>query len=348
MAAKQVALSTDDVTYNILPGGTGEMSREGRAVTDTIFGQLYESQITGPISWGINANAVYKGYPGYVAKLLKQGTSTAMTTEPMSLVSGKTYQVTDSTRRIMNRAVTTNVFDNAVNQNANVESIDFLFGRVTFKSTYTVVGPVTITGAYFPTLSLAKFQSFTLTQTAAAINNSDMPNLQSNGGFETYSSGLKTVGLELPSVFAAGDAWHTALINRAEYIIEINPDGTGLPGSVARGFFRLISDSQSGDVGALEVENLKFSLNVPLANSGPAIAKPFGWLHGASSPIPTAIQQALTSWQDATSIYARYLHDGVSGWKGQGIITNMSLAAGMDSPNIFTVSFQGSGAPTVI
>jgi hypothetical protein len=349
MAAKQVLISADDTTYYLLPGGTGELTREGRAIKDTIFGQTYESEITGPISWGLNANAIYKGYPGYIAKLLKPGTSTAMAAEACTLVSGQTYRISAATKRIINRAIAVTVFDNAVDHTADVESIDYLFGKITFKAAYTIIGPVTITGEYFPMLTLAKFQSFTLTQTAVAINNSDMPNLQTNGGFETFEPGLKTVNMDLPSVFAAADGWHGALVSRAEYVIETNPDGTGITGSVARGFFRLMTDTQSGDVGALEQESLKFSLSVPISVSPqPAVSIPFGWEHGASSPIPTAIQTALTGWQTDTSVYGKYLHNGVAGWKGAGVLTNLTLNAGMDSPNIFTVAFAMSGAPVAV
>ena len=315
MAAKQIRVSDDDVTYHLLPGGTGELSREGRAITDTIFGQDYESQITGPISWGLNANAIYKGYPGYVATLKKQGTSTGTTGEACTLVSGKTYQITAPAHRILDRSATVTVYDGAVDHTADVVSIDFLFGKVTFSSTYTVGGAVTVDANYFPVITLAKFQSFTLTQTANAINNSDMPNLQSNGGFETFESGLKTVTLDLPAVFAAVDDWHGALIARDEYVIELNPDGTGVAGSIARGFFRLVTDTQAGDVGALETETLKFSLNVPIQTSGPDVEIPFGWEHGTSSPIPTAIQKALTAWSAGDLLYAEYLYDGTNRWK---------------------------------
>jgi hypothetical protein len=47
-------------------------------------------------------------------------------------------------------------------------------------------------------------------------------------------------------------------------------------------------------------------------------------------------------------VYGKYLHDGVAGWKGQGVLTSLSLTAGMESVNTFAVNIQGSGAPTVV
>jgi hypothetical protein len=343
MGAKQVLISSDDVTYSLLPGGTGELTRDGAAIVDTIFGQDYKSEITGPIAWAMNANAIYKGYPGYTCSIKKPGTSTAFTSEATTLVSGKTYQITDTTKRVWDRATAPTVYDNAVDHTSDVESIDFLFGRVTFKAAYTVTGPITVDGHYFPLQSLGKYTSYTLTQTAEAIKDSDMPTLQGNGGFDTNSPGLKTVTVETPAVFNAADDWQTALETRGEYVIEINPDGTGESGSLARGFFRLMSDRQSGNVGALEEETLTFSLNVPYL-SNPGLDKPFGWQHAVGSPIPTAIKTALDAWEAGTEVYGKYLHDGTNGWKGQGVVTNLTLTGGMDTPNTFAVSLSGDGA----
>lgn len=346
MAAKQVALSTDDATYRLLPGGTGEITREGVAIEDTIFGQTYKSEITGPITWGMNANAIYKGYPGYVGTLKQAGTPVTAATEACTIVSGKTYQIDAVAKRIWDRTVAVVVFDNAVDHTADVDTIDYLFGMVTFDASYSVTGPVTVTVDYLPMISLGKFTGFTLNMTADAIRDSDIPALIANGGFHTHIPGLKTVTLEVPTVFDATDDWPAGLEARAEYLLELNPDGLGeAAGSLARGFFRLTSQRQSGDVGALEEESLMFSLNVPYLDS-PGLTTPFGWIHDAASPMPLAIQDALTRWAGDLSIWGRYLHDGIVGWKGSGVITNISLSAGMEAMNVFTCNLQMSGAAT--
>jgi hypothetical protein len=349
MGAKTIHLSADDITYLLLPGAQGEISREGVAIDDTIFGQTYKSALTGPITWGITANAIYKGYAGYVAKLLKPGTSTLMTTEAMSLVSGKTYRVTATAKRCFDRAnATFNVFDGGVNKNAELDNVNYVFGEVTFKSSYTVTGAVTVTTNYFPLISLGKYTGYTLNMTADPIRDSDMPALQANLGYHTHTPGLKTVSIELPTVFNATDDWPNLLDDRSEYVIEINPDGTAFSGSIGRGFFRLISQRQSGNVGALEEESLRFDLNVPYYPAQPTLTYPFGWFHAPATPIPAAIKTALDRFLADLPVYARYLHDGVAGWKGSGVLTSLSLTAGMESTNTFAVNVQMSGAPTVV
>ena len=187
VAAKRLQVSSDNATYYTLPGNTGQLSLDGNAVDDTVFGQLYKSEQTTLINAQITAPAFYKGLAGYNAKLYKPGTSTALTTEPMTLVSGKTYEITNAAKRVINRTFSPiNVFDNAVNANAEVLNFDYLFGRVTFKASYTVIGPVTITGQYYPMVQLAKANSFSLTQSADAVDTTDFETAQGNSGYRTF------------------------------------------------------------------------------------------------------------------------------------------------------------------
>ena len=351
MGAKIISVSADDVTYYTLPGSSGELGRQAGSLEDTIFGQTFKSQQPGVVGWSVTADAIFKGYPGYVCAIKKKGSSTAMTTEACTLVSGKTYQINATTKRVINRAVTMNVFDNGVNQNANVLNVDYLTGKVTFKSTYTVIGPVTITGAYFPMVSLGAYNSFTLTQTAAALKDSNIPELQTNGGVDTYRpGGLREVSVQLPSIFAAADAWDVALNTRDEYVIELNPDGTGA--HVARGFFKMFDDKQSGNVGAIEEEQIQFNLYVPVAVAGVGagfdVASPFNWTHAVGDPMPAAVKTLLTAWENETRVWVKYLHDGVAGWKGESVITNLTMTGGIESVSKFAVTLQGDGAQVAV
>lgn len=348
MGAKIIAVSADDITYYTLPGSTGDISRAAGTLEDTIFGQSFKSMQPGVIGWQVSANAYFKGYPGYVGSIKKPGTPTVMTTEACTLVSGKTYQINNAAKRTISRADALTVYDNAVAHNADVLNVDYLTGQVTFAAAYTVVGPVTITGKYLPLVSLGKYTSYNLTQSAVAIKDSNIPDVNANGGFDTFrSGGLRDVTMSLPAIFAGADAWDVALTARAEYLIELNPDGVG--SHYCRGFFRLFDNKQQGAVGALEEQTLQFNLTVPVSTgSALTIAKPFTWVHAAGGPLPTAIKTVLDAWINEQPLYVKYLHDGTSGWKGAAVVTNVSLAGGLDSVNQFTCSFQGSGAPTVI
>lgn len=339
--AKRIRVSDDDGSnWYTLPGSSGELTSEAGELDDTIFGQDFSSTFPGINGWTINANAKYKGYAGYQVKILKSGSSTLMTTEAMSLVSGKTYQVTSSAKRMFDRTnATFNVFDNAVNKNAEIESIDYLYGRVTFKSSYTVTGPVTITTNYLPQAVVGCANEYTLTQNANSVDNTCIDTAQANGGYRTFEYGLKTVSLELNGIYKAANGFQALLDARAELIIEVNPDGNSK--AVARGFFRAVNTGQSGDVGDLEQESITFNLSVPDQES---VLLPFKWLIASDATLNTSVQKAIAAWEDAELIKVAYLPDGVDGVMGDAVITDLTLTGGLEAMNEFTVNFQGSDA----
>ncbi len=347
MAAKTISLSSDGgTTYFVLPGNSGELRNDGAEIDDTIFGANFRSNFPGLINWGVTANGIYKGFAGYEVDISEIGTASVFTAESMTLVSGKTYRIDDATKEIWDRSeVTMDILDSAASvADADIESIDFLFGKVTFVSSYTPSGAITATGKFFPVAAVGKAQSYNLTQTAEAIENTDFVTAQANSGRRTFEAGLKTVALELTGVYDLTNGFLAALLARAETIIEINPDGNQK--SRCRGFFRLISEGQSGDVGALEEETVNFSLSVP--DNVPAVEFPFSWDHANDTTLNTAIQKALTSWQDESALDVEYLSDGVAGLEGVCVVTEISLAGGLETMHEFNISVQGTGATTPV
>lgn len=348
MAAKIISVSATDSSYVVLPGSQGDLNQQAAEQNDTVFGQNFNSNIPTSLSWSVNANAVYKGYAGYVGTIKKGGTPTTMTAEACTLVSGKTYRITNATKQVISRADTLTILDNAVDHTADVVSFDPLFGTVTFSSGYTVIGPVTVTGKYIPLATVGTFRGYTLNMQAAAINSSDYDSLNANGGFDINVAGLKDVGIEIPGIYSASSGLPALLIARSELILEINPDGLGASGSRARGFFKCTSSKVSGNVGALEQEDTSFKLSVPVQQSGPTLELPFSWNHFATTPMPTAIKTCVDGWAAGTNVWVKYLGDGVNGKKGSGPVTNVSLTSSIDGLNTFTVTVMGSGAPVTV
>lgn len=336
---KRIKISADNVTYTTLPGNTAEMRDEAGQLTDTIFGQSFDSSEIGLITATLQANALYKGFAGYVVDFKVAGTPTTMTGEAMSNVSGKIYQVTNTAHQILDHATDVVVYDNAVDHTVDVISIDYLTGTITFDASYTVTGPVTMDAKYVPTTAIAGARSFTLTQTANAIDNTDIPTAKANGGFRTFEPGLKQVSLNVGGVFKASNAFRDALIARSVFIVEINPDNSGL--SLCRGYFKYSGRSQTGDVGALEEENLTLMLQVPDIE---LLSRPFGWAHSALTQLNLGVRNCLAAWEDETLVYAQYLYDGTNGYQGQAVVTDLSLSGGLEAMNTFSVSLQMSGA----
>jgi hypothetical protein len=89
------------------------------------------------------------------------GGATAFTGEAMSLVSGKTYQIDDTAKRVWDGDTAVTVYDGGSPVAANdIESIDYLRGIVIFDASYTVGGAVTVDGDYLPLLDVTKVRSY--------------------------------------------------------------------------------------------------------------------------------------------------------------------------------------------
>lgn len=336
--SKIVNVSDDSgSTWYPIPGQAAAFQADGDQLDDSILGQTFESGLTGLITWNISGDAFYKGYSGYVADLKQSGTLTATTGEAMSQESGQIYRIDDGTKEVWDWDATLTVYDGVSDVTAQVESIDYLFGRITFAGAYTVLGAITIDVSYYPVATFGKGRSFTLTQTVNAIDTSDYQTVQANGGYKTHSAGLRTVTLDIEGIFDASDAWQTELSNRNAVLIEINADGAGL--STARGWFRLTSAGQEGNVGDNETESISFVLNVDDSN-----VVPFGWFHESGSTLSTGMQVVLTAFEDQTDIDAQYLYDGTSGYEGTVVVTEASLSSSIDDMNTFSYSLTGDGA----
>ena len=352
--AKVIRISDDNgSTWSNLPGSEGSFENNAEEIDDTILGQTYQSNETGLITWGVSANGIFKGFAGYLAELKGPGTSTAMTDQATALVSGKTYQIVDVTRRVIDRAVAITVEDNSTPVSAaNIESIDYLFGRVTFVSGYTVNGAVTITGNYIPLVVLGRGNTYTLTMTAEEIDETDFQTAQANGGHRVFLPGLRTVNLEVGGIFSASQNAKADLVARNELIIDIDPVGDG--STLARGFFKYSTVGQSGAVGALEEETLNFTLNVPIEETNPAIQYPFNWQFTNTS-LAQAIQKAITAWLGEINTYdVQYLPTGapgqspLDGVQGNVMFSDISLSGGLSNMNVFTMDMRGVGGYTEV
>ena len=345
MAAKKFQVSADGgTTYFTFPGDTASLETVGTNIKDTVFGQYWESGQTGLLSWTMNANGFYKGFAGYVAVIKKTGTPVVITNEATTAVSVplKIYQITAAAHQILDPATPVVVKDGATDVTAQVLNIDYMFGIVTFKSTYTVLGAITVTGAYLPTTPVAKGQSFTLSQTATVIDTTDFPTAQSNGGYKTHIPGLNNVALEIMGIYSITNAWLTTVTARTAFVVEITPDG--LNASTFRGLFKALSEGQAGKVGELEVETVKFTNSVPDPSTLPLFANPANWKFTGGSTLSVAIQNSLNAYVQQLVYNWNYLYDGTNGRTGQGVITDISLKGGLDVMNDFTIKVQGSGA----
>lgn len=366
-----------DSVWLTLPGGTGEMSREAASIEDTIYGNPYMSQEVGLIGWTLTGNAFFKGFAGYKAELRRAvGAAVAMAADtPLTRIGSTQRYKSDITEAgtlltgsdLFARRYAPEVRDiwSTVDASGNpatyvfedgstpipatsIKCINYLHGEVEFVDGYAPTGTVSVTGGfYYITQNLANAMSFTLGQTVDAVENTTFPVAQENDGFRTFQYGLKDVTLEVGGIYRSDPNWVAALTARDTILIDISPDGEGK--SSFRGYFNLMTQSQSGDVGALEEESLSFKLQVPSSDY-----VPISWIHqdnrdesglsvGDRTTLHQSVRDILDAFENNRELDVRYLHDGTNGWSGRAIVTDCGLESGLEAMNTFNATFQGSG-----
>lgn len=338
--AKLIQVSLDGVTYSTLPGSSGEIAIESSENDNTIYGNVFSSSIPGVRDWTFSGNSWLRETAGFNATVRRQGSPTTITGEDMSLVSGKTYQVDDFTRSIWDFNDDVVVYDASVVVDADdIAEIDPMFGRVTFRDGYSPTGPITVDTAYLPTTAFGCANDISLTQNAEATLSSCFEITQSENGFNTYDSGLKTVSMELSGFYRTSNGFFDTLINNETLVIEVDWEGDGE--TISRGIFKLQSTSQSGDVGSQEEYSASFSLYVPEG------LLPFSWYFGTNSKAPKGMIDIIQSWITRQDLYVKYYPKGdVTGeqlYSGEVVVTDASMSTSVDAIAELTLSGQGNG-----
>jgi hypothetical protein len=345
--AKEIQISTDGgTTYLTLPGSSGELSRSQAGLDDTIFGSAFTSNQPGITSWTISANAYYKGYAGYVAKIQKSGTSTSASSESFSQVgSTQTYEIDDAAKRVWDPAKSVDIKDSGSSvSESDIESLDYLYGQVTFVSSYTVSGSITADLNYLPMSQFGQAQTFTLSQTADTEDVTTLSDSNSNGGWAVMDYSQLSAELSTEGFWSTTNSIHDLITSRDLLVMELNPDGAG--DSFVRGFFKVSEDTQNADTGASEAESVTYSLFVPENPNGINPVTPLSWKHGSSTTLSPVIQNLLSAWLNKNKVKMKYFPEDPSsnGYQGDAVLSDISLEGGIGNMNEFTVNMSGSGA----
>lgn len=341
--AKLIQVSRGGVNFHTLPGSSGEISIESSDNDNTIYGNVFSSSIPGVKDWSLTGNAWLRETPGFNATVKRQGVATAFTGEAMQLVDGTTYEITDSSKNLWD--FTSGVsFDDGGSpvSDGDIEQIDYLFGRVTFKAGAAPTGSLTVDGKYSPVSSFGCANNISLTQNAEATLSSCFEIVQAENGFNTYDSGLKTVSMELSGFYRTTNDFFTVLTQNETVVIEVDWEGDG--NTLSRGVFKLQSTSQSGDVGSQEEYSASFTLFVP------EDTLPFSWYFGADSNAPQGMREIMDSWITRENLHIKYFPIGNSTgspvYKGETVVTDASLSTSVDAIGEMSLTVQGDGELT--
>lgn len=195
----------------------------------------------------------------YNTILKKSGTATAFTGEAMTGTGAGPYQMNTAAKRVLDRTTVPTFYDDGTPIVAgDIASIDYMFGKVTFTGAKT--GPITVDGKYMPMTAIAQARGYSLSRARELLDDSAFE----SDGYRTHTVGLKDISITIARNALAddvGNTWQefmTLMAAGTPIVIEIQPGGTG---SLHRGWFRVESTNQGGDVAALETEDLSFKLD---------------------------------------------------------------------------------------
>ena len=337
--AKRIQLSDDNITFVSLPTPEGSLSVTSNSTDDSVLGTTFTSTFPTIIDWEMSATGLVKGSAAYCGRILKSGTPTSVTNLSLAFVSGKTYKTSIAANQIWDYNTAPVIRDDGFVVTDQVETFDYLFGSVTFLSTYSPIGSITADVDYLPTSTFGKALSFSLTQSTTAVDDSDYATVCANNGYRVNKQGLRDVSLSFDGIFDAAEDFHAQLESRNEFIVEIDPIGTTQ--SVARGYFRVSETSLDGAVGDNESESVSFTLSVPSPDF-----RPFGWSHFPGTPLEGAVKIALDGFDLEQDVYVRYLPSGTlatDGKTGTAVVTDVTLESAIDDINRFSLSFTGDG-----
>lgn len=337
---KTLKVSADGITYYTLPGNTGDITFENEQLDDTIYGSEYASSQPGLSSASINGNAMYRGFAGYNSIIRRSGaTPTGATGEAMSQVGAtQTYRIDDTTKNVWDYNTPAIVYDNAVAVDAaDIESINYLFGEVTFVVGYVVTGPVTVDASFFTMATYGSANEFNLTQTADTEDISTFDTSQANNGFRVYRNTLKQADLELSGFYVEANNTFADFKSRDEFVIEIDVAGDGT--SIARGFYKINTKGQTAGVAETETDTLNLTLSVP------EDIQPFGWYHSPSAQIPQGLLVIQDAWVSGDEIYYEYYPKGEAnaGFGGNALVTDASMTSGVSAMVESNAQLQGTG-----
>jgi len=321
-----------------LPANTASLSRSANMIDNSNFltsADGFSSRIVGLADWGVEAQGHLGNVQGYNAVLKTSGTATTLTTEATTKVSGKIYQITDATKRVLDpdTAVVVSDGDGAL-EAGKIESIDYLFGIITLASNFTPNGSVTVSGKYLPMTVVAQTNGgFSLEMTGNVLDATDRATAQSNGGYKVNKIGLIDVSAQISRLDDLAMTYADLLLARTPFILELTLANGAL---MMRGWFVLGAANAEGEVSGLEMENLEFALYGKTDIN-------FGFV--ATAALNDGIEALITKFFARTAAAVTYLPDGTNGQGGDAYVSSMSISGDMDTET-WSVSLVGAGALT--
>lgn len=162
---------------------------------------------------------------GYLTTVKVTGTSTAFTGAATTSLGSNRYQITDTTKRILDPAAGITVRDGVTVLAATAYSVNYLFGIVTLNA--APAGAVTVDGSYLPTLAVAEARSCSVNPTRAELDSGIF-----GEDYSKFELGKKTADGSLEQLqlfdvdFGGGVTWQTLQNGSTPKLLEVGLGGS--------------------------------------------------------------------------------------------------------------------------
>jgi hypothetical protein len=183
--------------------------------------------------------------PAYLTEIYSHGLRVVVTDEPALRLSANKYQITDTTRRLIDPDTEVTV------TGLTVTAVDYVQGIVTLAT--DPAGSIAVDFAYLSKSKIGGSNSYSVELAGGILDSTEFD----NGGYRTNVYGLFEVTVTIDRYDDLVQKFKMHKAGGEKVFIEIR---IGQGALLLAGWFILETSSSAGDLGSLESESLNFKL----------------------------------------------------------------------------------------
>lgn len=218
----------------------------------------------------------------------------------------------------------------------DIDSFDYLFGKVTFDSGYTVNGTITADLTYIPLAAVAQAQNYDLSLSGDVVDVTDYPTAQANSGTRVQRVGLIEASLSVDRLEDLSHTFEASLLARAPLMVEVVSANGDL---TIRGWWIQSSLEKSGGVADAIMEGLQFELYGRNQNN-------IGY--SAAAGLNSGIAALLSNLLARTAATLQYQIDGTDGIEGSAYVSSFGLSGELEGVDNWSADLVSGGALSTI
>lgn len=218
----------------------------------------------------------------------------------------------------------------------DIDSFDYLFGKVTLASGYTVLGSIGVDVTYIPVAAVAQANSYGLDLSGDVKDVTDYETAQANGGWRVNAINLIDTSLTIERFQDFAHTFYDLLVAGTPALIEIVTANGAL---TFRGWYVLEEAPTEDETAEFYMESLSFQLYGRYTQN-------FGY--EATASLNAGLKAIFDSFTARTAATLQWTGDGSTGFEMDGLVSSISLSGELEGVDEMNVEVVSAGAPTKI